>query len=388
MKKNKVLCGADRLDEARVVSLLKNEKIGVVSAACAVNSDYRYTIDLLNEKYNVTGIFAPEHGARGVLGPGEKVSGGVDKYTSLPVFSLYDDLIETGGAKNDNSILNNVTTVVFDLQDVGSRYFTYASTLFNLMKMCSEKQIPIVLLDRPNPVGGKWEGSVLKPEYSSFIGLTEVPIRHGMTIGELARFYNGAYKLNCPLEIVEMLGYEREMYYEQTSLPFVNPSPNLPTLEAVTLYNGTCMLSGTNISEGRGTTTPFVTVGATYVNPFELTEFLENKNIGGVRFSPCFFMPHFSKYENEAVCGVRIHITDKTELKPTLLGLHIIRAVQQLYPNDFEFRKPDKNGMYHIDLSTGSNELRTTDISPQALFDEWQIQADSFTKKNRKYYLY
>lgn len=388
MKKNKVLCGADRLDETRVSSLLKNEKIGVVSAACAVNSDYRYTIDLLNEKYNVTGIFAPEHGARGVLGPGEKVSGGVDKYTSLPVFSLYDDLIETGGANNDDSVLNSVSMVVFDLQDVGSRYFTYASTLFNLMKMCSKRQIPIVLLDRPNPVGGSWEGSVLKPEYSSFIGLTEVPIRHGMTIGELARFYNGAYKLNCPLEIVEMLGYEREMYYEQTSLPFVNPSPNLPTLDAVTLYNGTCMLSGTNISEGRGTTTPFVTVGATYINPFELTEFLEKKNIDGVKFSPCFFMPQFSKYKNEAVYGTRIHIIDKTVLKPTLLGLHIIRAVQQLYPNDFEFRKPDKNGMYHIDLSTGSNELRTTDISPQALFDNWQKQADSFTMENKKYYLY
>ncbi len=385
---NKVLCGADRLGEDNIVRLLKNERIGVVSAACALNSEYRYTIDLLNEKFTVGAIYAPEHGARGVLGPGEKVSGGVDKYTKLPVFSLYDDLIETGGSNDDDEILSGITTVVFDLQDVGSRYFTYASTLFNLMKMCAKRRLPLVLLDRPNPIGSSHEGSVLKPEFSSFIGLTEVPIRHGMTIGELARFYNGHYSLHCELEIVQMQGYRREMYFEDTQLPFVNPSPNLPTLDSIALYNGTCMLSGTNISEGRGTTTPFVTVGAPYIDPFELCQALDAKNIAGVKFSPCFFMPQFSKYKGEAVYGVRIHITDKRVIKPTYLGLCLIRCVQELYPNDFAFREPSKNGTYHIDLSTGSNELRTSDISAERLFDKWQAEADKFARENEKYRIY
>ncbi len=386
--KKKVRTGADKLLEENVKGLFKNEKLGVVAAASAVNADYRYTIDILHQHYTVSALYAPEHGPRGVLGPGDKVSGGVDKYTGLPVYSLYSDLLEAGGDNSNEDDLKNTTMLVFDLQDVGSRYFTYASTLFNLMKLCGKIGKPLVLLDRPNPIGGAVEGSVLDPKYSSYIGLTEVPIRHGMTIGELAGFYNGKYGLNCPLTVVEMDGYDRSMFFEDTGLPFVNPSPNLPTLESIVLYNGTCMLSGTNISEGRGSTTPFTTVGAPYIDPFELTEYMKKRSLPGVEFSPCFFMPQFSKYKGESVYGVRIHVTDKREVKPILLGLTLIRGVQELYPNDFAFREPSASGTYHIDLSTGSNELRTTAVDASILDAEWQRQADLFKKENEKYYLY
>ncbi len=386
--KNTVKTGADMLLSCEVKSLLDGEKIGVVAAASALNTEYRYTIDILHENYNVTALYAPEHGPRGVLGPGDKVSGGVDKYTGLPVYSLYSDLLEAGSDNANEEDLKNTTVLVFDLQDVGSRYFTYASTLFNLMKLCGRINKPLVLLDRPNPIGGAVEGSVLDLKYSSYIGLTEVPIRHGMTIGELGCFYNGRYGLNCPLTVIKAENYSRDMYFDETGLPFVNPSPNLPTLDSIYLYNGTCMLSGTNISEGRGTTTPFTTVGAPYINPFELTEYMNAQKLAGVKFSPCFFMPQFSKYKGECVNGVRIHITEKRELRPILLGLTIIRGVQELYPNDFAFREPSTEGTYHIDLSTGSSELRTTDISADKLNVKWQKQADDFKKENKKYYLY
>ncbi len=384
----KVRTGADKLLDPDVKKLLVGQKLGVVAAASAVSRDYRYTIDILNENYDVVALYAPEHGPRGVLGPGDKVSGGVDKYTGLPVYSLYSDLLDVGGDNSNEDDLKNTTSLVFDLQDVGSRYFTYASTLFNLMKLCGKINKPLILLDRPNPVGGTVEGSVLDLKYSSYIGLTEVPIRHGMTIGELAGFYNGKYGLNCPLTIINMDGYDRNMFFDDTKLPFVNPSPNLPTLDSVVLYNGTCMLSGTNISEGRGTTTPFETVGAPYIDPFELTEYMESAKLSGVRFSPCFFMPNFSKYKGECVNGVRIHVTDKREVRPVLLGLTLIRGVQQLYPDDFSFRDPSPNGTYHIDLSTGSSQLRTSTASAAELNDEWQKQADAFKTENMKYYLY
>ncbi len=384
----KIRTGADKLLDENVRKLLKNEKLGVVAAASAINSDYRYTIDILHEHYNVTALYAPEHGPRGVLGPGDKVSGGVDKYTGLPVFSLYSDLLEAGADNSNEEDLQNTTMLVFDLQDVGSRYFTYASTLFNLMRLCGKIGKPLVLLDRPNPIGCAVEGSVLDLKYSSYIGLTEVPIRHGMTIGELGKFCNGKYGLNCPLTVVEVDNYDRKMFFDDMDLPFVNPSPNLPTLDSIYLYNGTCMLSGTNISEGRGTTTPFTTVGAPYIDPFEFTEYMKSQNLDGVKFSPCFFMPQFSKYKGESVNGVRIHITDKQSLKPILLGLTLIRGIQQLYPEDFAFREPSAAGTYHIDLSTGSAELRTTDLSAKELNDEWQKQADAFKVENQKYYLY
>ncbi|MBP5173592.1 MAG: DUF1343 domain-containing protein, partial [Clostridia bacterium] len=243
-KMEKVRLGIDRIGEPEVKKLLSGKRLGVLSAASGLASDYRFPIDILNEKFNVAGIFAPEHGPRGVLGPGEKVRGGRDRITGLPVWSLYEDVIARRDATENSRYmpaddsLSAVDCVVYDMQDVGSRYFTYVSSLFYLMKVCGARGIPVVVLDRPNPLGSRVEGNVLDPDYSSFIGLTEVPIRHGMTVGELARFYNGDYGLGCDLTVVEMTGWDGSMYWDDTDLPFVRPSPNLPTLESIWVYNG------------------------------------------------------------------------------------------------------------------------------------------------------
>lgn len=392
----KVKLGIDRIDEPEVRRLLDGKKIGVVSAASGISSDYRFPIDILNEKFDVKAIFAPEHGPRGVLGPGEKVQGGVDRQTGLPVYSLYSEVTSRGGKKEDSGYspagdaLSGIDILLFDMQDVGSRYFTYASSLFFLMKTCGELGLPVAVTDRPNPLGGAVEGNILDPAYSSFIGLTSVPVRHGMTIGELARFYNGEYGLGCDLTVVPMSGWNAGMYWEETELPFVRPSPNLPTLESVYVYNGTCLLEGTNVSVGRGTTCPFTMIGAEYIDPFEFSDALNaDGSLAGVRFSPAFFEAYFSKLTGRSLYGVTLHVTDKRALRPVRLGVTLIRTLEKLYPGKFRYEAPkDPANRWHIDLAAGGSELRTGGLPADELCRRWDAQAEEFARKNKKYFLY
>lgn len=387
-----VKLGIDRINEYD--GLIRGRRLGVISACSGLSSDYRYPIDILNEKYKVTAIFSPEHGPRGVLGPGEKVSGGIDKLTGLPVCSLFEDFLFQGGKDGaympDKSVLEDVDCMVYDMQDVGSRYFTYVSTLFYVMKACAENGLPLIVLDRPNPIGGGVEGCVQDEENLSFIGLTRVPIRHGMTVGELARLYNGEYGLGCDLTVITLTGWDHGMYCDETGLPFARPSPNLPTFESILVYNGTCMFAGTNVSEGRGTTQPFLLVGAEYIDPALLADTLNSdKNLSGVRFSPAFFRPEFSKSAGKTLYGVRLHVTDKRALEPVRLGVTMIRTVQRLYPDDFEFTPPKTpGGRYHIDLSTGNSDLRDGLLSSGQIIEKWNKDAKEFEIKRKKYLLY
>ena len=387
--------GIDRINEYGIKKLFENKRIALISAASGVSSDYRYTIDIFREKFNVVSVLAPEHGPRGVLGPGEKVHNGVDRFTGLVTYSLFEDFYASddenkkdGAYMPSSEALSGIDTVVFDMQDVGSRYFTYASTLFYTMKACGRRGLPLILLDRPNPIGGKVEGCCSKPEYLSFIGLTPVPIRHGMTLGELARYYNGEFGLGCDLTAVELDGWRRDTYYDETGLPFVRPSPNLPTFESVCFYNGTCMLAGTNVSEGRGTTQPFSLIGAPFIDPIKLADKLNaDRSLYGVRFSPAFFIPHFSKYANQTCYGVRLHLTDKRALEPVLLGIKLIYTIRETFP-EFEFLKPSNGGRYHIDLSCGNTDLRTSPLSANELYEKWNGQAKEFKRDTEKYLLY
>ncbi|MBQ1848443.1 MAG: DUF1343 domain-containing protein [Clostridia bacterium] len=387
--------GIDRINEYEVNRLFENRRIALISAASGVSSGYRYTVDIFNEKYKVVSVLSPEHGPRGVLGPGEKVRDGTDKFTKLKTYSLFEDFYASDDEKEkdgaympSSSALADVDAVVFDMQDVGSRYFTYASTLFYAMKACGRRGLPLILLDRPNPIGGKVEGCCSEPDCLSFIGLTPVPIRHGMTLGELARYYNGVFSLGCDLTVVGLTGWKRDTYFDETGLPFVRPSPNLPTFESVCFYNGTCMLAGTNVTEGRGTTQPFSLIGAPYIDPIKLADRLNSeRSLYGVKFSPAFFIPHFSKYKEETCYGVRLHLTDKRLLEPVRLGIVLIKTVQDMYPDCFEFLKPSA-GRYHIDLSCGNSDLRTSMQDADALYEKWNAQAERFRAENEKYYLY
>ena len=387
--------GIDRINEYEINKLFENKRVALISAASGVSSGYRYTIDIFHEKYNVVSVLAPEHGPRGALGPGEKVRGGIDRFTGIRTYSLFEDFYASTDEKEKDgaympsgAALADADEVVFDMQDVGSRYFTYASTLFYAMKACGRYGLPLILLDRPNPIGGKVEGCCSEPEYLSFIGSTPVPIRHGMTLGELAKYYNGEFGLCCDLTVVEATGWRRDTYFDETGLPFVRPSPNLPTFESVCFYNGTCMLAGTNVTEGRGTTQPFSLLGAPYIDPIKLAGRLNSdKSLHGVKFSPAFFIPHFSKYKDQTCYGVRLHLTDKRALEPVRLGVVLIRTLQEMYPGDFEFTKPS-SGRYHIDLSCGNSELRTSSLASDALYEKWDGQAKRFKKENEKYYIY
>ncbi len=388
--------GIDRINEYEINKLFENKRVALISAASGVSSGYRYTVDIFNEKYNVVSVLSPEHGPRGVLGPGEKVRDGTDKFTGLKIYSLFEDFYASddetkkdGAYMPSSSALDGVDAVVFDMQDVGSRYFTYASTLFYAMKACGKYGLPLILLDRPNPIGGKVEGCCSSPEYLSFIGLTPVPIRHGMTLGELARYYNGVFSLGCDLTVVGLTGWKRDTYFDETGLPFVRPSPNLPTFESVCFYNGTCMLAGTNVTEGRGTTQPFSLIGAPYIDPIKLADRLNyDRSLHGVKFSPAFFIPHFSKYKDQTCYGVRLHLTDKRSLEPVYLGIKLIYTIREMYPDDFEFIKPPEDGRYHIDLSCGNPDIRTSGKSADILYEEWSGQAAKFKKEYEKYYLY
>ena len=395
-----VTIGIDRIEEAPYRSLLKDRRIGLVTNTSGLSPRYgwRGTVEVMPPRYTVTALFAPEHGVRGVLGPGEKVSHGVDALSGIPTYSLFEDMVFAGAdeASTDKAYmpapesLREIDLLFFDMQDVGSRYFTYASTLFYTMRAAAAAGIPLVVADRPNPLGGEVvEGCRQDESCRSFIGLARVPIRHGLTLGELARYYNGAYGLGCDLTVIPMEGWERSMLWEDCGLPFVRPSPNLPTPQSILVYNGTCMLAGTNATEGRGTTTPFTTVGAPYVNPLELADALDALHLDGLRFSPTHFIPAFSKYSGEVCGGVDIHVTDPRALRAVGLGLHLVRTLQALYPRDFAFRAPaTPDGRWHIDLSTGNDTLRTTQRSAAEIYAAWQTDAESFQEETLLYRLY
>jgi uncharacterized protein YbbC (DUF1343 family) len=395
-----VTTGIDRIEEAPYRSLLKDRRIGLVTNASGLSPRYgwRGTVEVMAPRYTVAALFAPEHGVRGVLGPGEKVSHGVDALSGIPTYSLFEDMVFAGADESATDkaympapeSLREIDLLFFDMPDVGSRYFTYASTLFYTMRAAAAAGIPLVVTDRPNPLGGEVvEGCRQDESCRSFIGLARVPIRHGLTLGELARYYNGAYGLGCDLTVIPMEGWERSMLWEDCGLPFVKPSPNLPTPESILVYNGTCMLAGTNATEGRGTTTPFTTVGAPYVNPLELADALDALHLDGLRFSPTHFIPSFSKYQGEVCGGVDIHVTDPRALRAVGLGLHLIRTLQALYPRDFAFRAPaTPDGRWHIDLSTGNDTLRTTQRSAAEIYAAWQTDAKSFQEETLLYRLY
>ena len=389
----KVRTGIDRILDGDFHSRFAGKRIGLICGASGLSRDFRMTADILHDMFRVTALFAPEHGARGVLAPGEKVRDGVDAATGLPVYSLFEDFIFSVDENQRDSAympqaLAQTDLLVFDMQDVGSRYFTYVSTLFYCMKACGQRGIPLVVLDRPNPIGGTVQGNTGSPELSSFIGLTRVPIRHGMTVGELARYYNGEYGLMCPLTVVTLDGWNRGMFYTDTGLPFVKPSPNLPTMDAITVYNGTCLFAGTNVSEGRGTTTPFTTVGAPYICPEKLARELNALHIPGIAFSPAYFIPQFSKYAGQVVYGVQLHLTDARILDPVSLGVRMMRKIQEMYPQQFAFTPPKEGNRWHIDLASGTEELRLGPSDPQVILERWQREAQAFLTLYEKYRLY
>ncbi|HSG50260.1 MAG TPA: DUF1343 domain-containing protein, partial [Longimicrobiales bacterium] len=281
-----------------------------------------------------------------------------DPRTGLPVHSLYSDV-----RKPTLEMLEGLDVVLFDLQDVGVRVYTFIWTMALAMEACAEAGVRFVVLDRPNPVGGEvLEGPVLRPGFESFVGLHPIPLRHGLTTGELARWLNQARGIGCELEVVAMDGWRREMYWDDTGLPFVLPSPNLPTPDSCVVYPGMVLVEGTNLSEGRGTTRPFELVGAPYLDPYALVEAVAAEDIPGAALRPCFFEPTFQKHAGVMCGGVQIHVTERRAFRPVRTAVALFRAMKDQAPDGFGWRPPPyeyEERLMPIDILWGHEGLRT-----------------------------
>ncbi|WP_434091381.1 exo-beta-N-acetylmuramidase NamZ family protein [Peribacillus frigoritolerans] len=382
-KKQKVSPGIEVLlkEEKNVLS---GKKVGLITNPTGIDSKLTSIVDLLHDDpdINLTALFGPEHGVRGDAQAGASVEYYIDEKTGLPVYSLYGKT-----KKPTPEMLKDVEVLVFDIQDVGTRYYTYIYTMAYAMEAAKENDIPFIVLDRPNPQGGESvDGPVLEPEFSSFVGLYPIPLKHGMTVGELATLFNKEFEIGADLKVIKMKGWKRDMDYDDTGLPFVLPSPNMPTVSTTYVYPATGLIEGTNVSEGRGTTKPFELIGAPYINSDELAGKLNALRLPGVKFRAASFTPTFSKHAGKLSHGVEIYITDREEFKAVPTGLHIIKTIQDLYPGDFEFLAANNfnlligNGWIMSRIKAGS--------TVNEILKEYQVRQDAFKKVRKNYLLY
>ena len=373
-------------------SSLKCARAGLLVHPASVNSSLKHTVDciLKTQKFKLKALFGPQHSIRGEQQDNMVESEGFrDKKTGLPVYSLYADTRRPGP-----SMLDGLDVLIVDLQDVGSRYYTFIWTMDLCMQACLEAGKSMVVLDRPNPIGGSMtEGPVLDINFTSFVGLKALPVRHGMTIGEVGRYLRAKFHPDLDYHVVPMERWRREMWFDETGLPWVLPSPNMPTLDTASVYPGMCLLEGTELSEGRGTTRPFEVFGAPFIEPEKLVEKLAHFKLPGVVFRQMYFQPTFQKHAGTLCGGAQIHITDRKEFKPFKAGVAVIKAAHDLYPEHFKWKEPPyeyEREKMPIDILAGTDRLRN-DIEQGRTLEEmeewWQGQQLEFDSMERAQYL-
>jgi uncharacterized protein YbbC (DUF1343 family) len=387
-----VKLGLEVLLESRL-DLLAGERVGLIVNPAAIDSRFKHAADLFHQhpRINLTALFGPQHGIRG-----ETQDNMIewqtfrDSRTGLPAYSLYG-----ATRKPTPEMLGDVDVLVFDIQDVGTRVYTFIYTMALAMEAARENGKRFIVLDRPNPIGGvEIEGNILAPGFASFVGMFPIPMRHGMTIGELARIANGEFGIDCELEVVKMEGWQREMYFDDIGLPWVMPSPNIPTVDTAVVYPGSVMIEGTSVSEGRGTTRPFEIIGAPYIDPYELIAELKKDNLCGLSFRPLHFQPTFHKFAGELCGGIQIHVTDRDAFKPVITGAAIISAIRRLYHDRFEWKQPPYEYVYDklpFDVINGGARLREqieTGESVAEIEESWRDGLKDFAERRKRYLLY
>lgn len=388
---------------ARRLDLLRGRRVGLITNPTGVTLQLEGAAEaLLRRGVKVTALLAPEHGLHASTPDAVAVSSGRDRRTGLPVYSLYGETL-----KPTPEMLREVDVLLFDVQDVGARFYTYIWTMSYAMEAAAAAGLAFIVLDRPNPLGGQIvEGPLLEPAFASFVGRAAIPLRHGLTVGELARFFNEhpgvsaaqASKsflrtpIRAELTVVPMEGWRREMCYDATGLPWVPPSPAMPTLDTATLYPGTCLVEGTNLSEGRGTALPFQQIGAPWVDGYGLVGGLNALHLPGVRFRPVRFRPTAGKWAGQECEGVHLHVTDRQVLRPVTVGLHLIAVVRTLHPERFAWRVPDAGeGRWHFDLLNGSDRVRRrleAGASVEAIAAGWKAERADFETWRERHLLY
>jgi uncharacterized protein YbbC (DUF1343 family) len=380
-----VASGLEVLLEKRL-DLLDGGRVGLVASPSSVDRHLVGSVERLHRTSGVqlAALFGPEHGLRGSAQAGDHVDTAPDPVTGLPAYSLYG-----ATQKPTPEMLADVDVLVVDLQDGGVRFYTYLYTLAYVMQAAAEQGKRVVVLDRPTPLGGqRVEGPVLDPAYASFVGLYPIPIRYGMTIGELAVLFNTEFGIGCELEVVWMEGWRRDMWFDQTGLPFVQPSPNLPTLDSLTVYPGTCLVEGTNLSEGRGTTRPFEYIGAPWIDAEALAQALNARDLPGVRFRPVYFTPTFSKHQGQACQGVQVYVTDRGVFRPIETALYVLADALRNDPEHFEWRGPWTPGGHHpVDLLSGGSQVRehlAASLPIPELVGAWQAGLQAFGEQRAR----
>ncbi len=328
-----LLADPDRLDQ------LEQRRVGLLVNPTSVTRELVHAVDALRARdVNVVRLFGPEHGVRGEAQDMEAVAESFDPITGIPTVSLYGHTFESLQPSPDD--LDGLDVVIADMQDIGARYYTYIYTIGLMMDACGDAGIDVWVLDRPNPIGGRAvEGNVVLDEYRSFVGMQPLAVRHGMTAGEAAQFFDRFAGWDCDLTVIPMQGWKRSMWFDETGLPWVMPSPNMPTLDTATVYPGQCLLEGTNASEARGTTRPFEFFGAPYVDAVDLQQKLEEYELPGCRFRQVSFRPKFQKHADTTCAGLQVHVTERDRFESLTMSFCILSALWSLYPGEFRWRE-------------------------------------------------
>jgi uncharacterized protein YbbC (DUF1343 family) len=366
--------------------IFKGRRIGLITNHTGLDSGFRSTIDILNQQYRITALFAPEHGVRGDVAAGVTVENTVDPVTGIPVYSLY----RKNSKRLTDEMLAEVDIIVFDIQDVGSRYYTYLYTMLYAMESCAAAGIPFVVLDRPNPLGGeKVEGNIVHKDYLSFVSGFPLCMRYGLTIGEFAMMANETLHPRADLTVIRCSGWKRSMQWPDTGLSWVMPSPNLPSFHSALLYSGTCLFEGTNLSEGRGTTLPFELIGAPFITqPVQLADEMNRKRLPGVLFRPVWFTPNVSKHKGLLCGGVQIHIMNRYDIRPVQTALTLLYEIRTKYESDFNWCTPLPPATRpHIELLGGDGKL-TSNTPLDILLESYHRDEEAFLMKKQAYHLY
>jgi len=370
----------------------KDRKIALIVNQTSVNQNLQYSWDLLQQAgLQIKTIFSPEHGLFATEQEMVAITNQPD--FNCNIVSLYKDSYESLIPKDAQ--LNDIDLVIFDIQDIGARYYTYVNTMALFMKAIEDKDIEMLILDRPNPLGGKYiEGPLLDEDFYSFVGVFPIAIKHGLTPAELALLYKDIEKIDINLSIIKMEGWNRTMNFDDTELPWIPPSPNMPTVKTAVVYPGMCLFEGLNISEGRGTTTPFEVFGAPFINPNQLKKQLEDSKLEGVIFRPMYVKPTFNKFSGKVIGGLYIHVTDVQKFKPFLTAVALTQAIYNLHRDKFKFLK----GVYEFndkhpafDLLAGSDVIRKMIFNNEKLSEieaTWKNDEREFLDLKKKYHLY
>lgn len=375
------------------IAELKGLRVGLVCNQGTVDHQYLHAADLFYEhpKINLVALFGPQHGIRGdVQDNMVETAHTIDKYTNLPVYSLYSET-----RKPTLEMVENVDVLVFDLQDVGCRVYTFIYTLAYLMQTAAETGKKVIVLDRPNPIGGEQvEGDLLERGHESFVGLYSIPMRHGMTIGEIARLFNERFGIKCDLTVIKMDNWERSDYLDEIDAPWVMPSPNMPTVATAVVFPGTVYFEGTQVSEGRGTTKPFETVGAQYIDSRKLAEQMNSLKLPGVYFRSIEFMPTFQKFAQIGCGGVFLHVLDRREFKPVAAGIALLKTIRDFYPEEFQWKTTPYEYVFDrnpFDVIAGNTKLRKQledDVRLKDIFESWSSDENDFFRIRQEYLLY